>query len=106
MKPGKMRERITLTERTMQKDAYGRATPVWSVFAEVWAEVLDITGREDWSNERVLNEASFAVRVRYQSGILADMRIALDGTQFEIVQITNPMRRDKELIIAVREIQE
>ena len=88
MRAGALDRRVTIESKTVTRDDFGAEVIAWATFAEVWAEVRDIS-----SVEKVINEARTMarltmIRTRYVSGVTSDMRIRLN-TDGRVLQITS-----------------
>lgn len=102
MRAGRLRSRLEIQEKTETYDSYGRVETTWTPFASIWGEITQISGRESWANDRVLNDLSVAFRIRFRPGIRPDMRVVFEGVQYEIVQKVDPTGKRAELILALR----
>ena len=64
-----------------------------------------LRGKEFWEAKGLNSETVSRIRMRYISGITADMRIILNGRTLEIIPpIDNSFERNKELILTVKEV--
>lgn len=64
MEAGKLRHRVQLQRATVTTDSHGDQVKSWTTLAEVWAEVLDLTGREFVQASQVMSDISVQVRIR------------------------------------------
>ena len=44
--PGRLRERVTIQQATATRNRIGETVQTWGTFAEVWASVEGLSGRE------------------------------------------------------------
>ena len=102
MRAGRLRNKLEFLEKFETFDQYGRAETSWSVFATCWGEITQISGRESWANDRVLNDLSIAFRIRFRPGLTNDMRVRYDGVDYELVEKVDPNGKRAELVIALR----
>lgn len=49
--------------------------PVWSTFAEVWASVEPLQGREYWNAQQTQSDITHKVRMRWLEGVDSKMQI-------------------------------
>lgn len=100
---GKLRHRITIEEATETRDDYGAPEPTWETFAEVWASVESLSGREYFVARSSNSEVTHRVTIRYLSGLSPIMRIVYDSRVFEIVSILDRPGREKYLEVLCNE---
>ena len=103
MDPGKRDRRITLQRvtQTVEAGSGGVATEAWaSVYANVWACVVPVAGREVLSANRVLAGRSARFYVPFLPGITTKDRISYDGASWNISSIAEIGRRDGMEILA------
>lgn len=108
MRAGELRHKIVIRHPSGQKDPdSGEIIPgPGPVFAAVWADVTDLSGREFWSAQQVQAEVTTRVRIRYLSGIKATMTIEHGSRTLEIASPPiDPDGRRRELHLMCREIQ-
>ena len=105
MRAGNLKRRITIEKLTNDQDSFGGESGTWSDFAaNVPAEYLPISGKEMIAANQENSQATTMFRIRYQPGILASMRIRLDGRLFKIVSPPiNPRGSNRELQIMTTE---
>lgn len=80
MQAGRLRHYMTIQQPTEAEDANGEIIQTWSTFANVWAEILPLVGKEYWASKQVIAEATGKIRLRYIANITAKMR-ALFGNR-------------------------
>lgn len=103
MRAGKLNQRILIEQPGSMVDSYGHATPVWTEVATIWAALHNISGRENWANDRVLNDSSLAFRIRFRTDLSEEMRISWRGTYYQISgPVIDPDGHRREQIITVR----
>lgn len=99
---GTLDRRITLQQATEGKDAAGGVTLTWADLATVWARVAPAGGREV---NTAAQEASFAdtkFTVRYRPDVTpgGKMRILFDARVYDILSVSEPVRRESVEILA------
>lgn len=97
MLAGRLRERITIEERTVSRDAMGGETPTWATVATVWAEAQPIAGREYVALRQGQSDITIRFRMRYRTGVNTGQRVRWDGRVYDIIEAINVRARDREL---------
>lgn len=87
--PGQMRDQVTINQpaTTLNTDGHPAGT---TLFATVWAEVRPIGGREALLNKQIGASVTHRIRMRYLTGLTADMTMVWDGKNLDIESIENP----------------
>ena len=85
----KMRHRIKFQSLSLVSDGQGGSTESWVDFAEVWADVKPISGRERLFAQRIEDIQDHKIIIRYLDGITTTMRIVFNNRIFQIKDITN-----------------
>jgi SPP1 family predicted phage head-tail adaptor len=100
---GKLRDRITIEEKTQVEDGSGGFSETWSTFATVWAEVLPTSSAERFFAEKLEMTTTHKVRIRYLAGLSSSMRINLGARVLKIQGIVNLEERDRFLELKCEE---
>lgn len=76
MKAGTLRERVQIQARSLATaDTYGSQAEVWSTtFADVPAEIIQLSAVEHWKQKAAMPEATHQVVVRYNADLKAACR--------------------------------
>jgi SPP1 family predicted phage head-tail adaptor len=96
MSAGKLTKRVTIQQRAAgspAKDAFGAPVTSWTTFAEVWASLEPVSGREFWAQQQVQSEVTIKVNIRYLAGVLPEMRILYGTRVLTIKHVIDPMER-------------
>lgn len=84
VRAGQYRKRITIQQnKSTAKDENGRSIPNWIPFAQIWAKVSRLTGRELELALQIDSEASDLIEARYVYGVTDEMQVIFpqpDGT--------------------------
>lgn len=104
MKPGRLRHRITIQQKTTIVDQDGIPTETWAEFATVWASVEPLRGREYFQAAAVNAENMVRFRIRYRAGIRPDMRIQYDSRIFSINSVIDVDERHTEIHLMCQEV--
>lgn len=98
----RLRHRITLQTRTDVQDARGNVTEIWvDAHPDVPADWLPGPGREYLAGEAIRNEVSGRFVIRYQPGIVPQMRAIWDGQPWRILAVLPDATARRELILMV-----
>lgn len=71
MRLGNLRHRVELQRATVSADSHGDQVKTWATLATVWAEVLELSGREFVAAMQTMADITVEVRMRAQP----DMRL-------------------------------
>jgi len=104
MKIGKLRHLINIEESRVSRDSFGGEVSEWIQFAEVWADVSPVSGREFTSFKQLNSEITTKITIRYLEGISTEMRILFRDRIFEIESVINPEERNISLILMCKEV--
>lgn len=103
---GKLNKRITIQEPTSgspARNAYNEKNVVWADFAELWAEIIPLIGREFWAQQQVQSEVTIKVRIRYKSGVLPTMRVVYGARTLYIKSVIDVDEAHKEMVLMCSE---
>lgn len=106
----RLRHRLTLQQETQTADGAGGYTRTWSDVADVWAEIISVSGTAS-SGSRGGKEILFAgqlqsqvthkILLRYRDGVTAGMRLVFENRAFNIITLadTGENRDTLELLV-------
>lgn len=100
MKVGRMRYRIEIEDLIKITDNDGFVSEEWIPFAEVWADITPISGREYFDSAQDLSEVTSKIYIRYLKGLKTIMRIKCDERVFNIQSILQDERQGITTIMA------
>ena len=103
MRAGPMRCRITIEAPVETQGADGSISQAWETFAEVWASVDPLIGKEYFAQEREQATVSHKIRMRYLADITHKMRVTWGSRVFEIESVLNVGERNRELVLMCKE---
>lgn len=93
LRAGDLRHRITIQARTNVSDGMGGYSMTWTDFATVYAAIWPMKGKEAVENMREGATVTHRVRIRYISGVKANMQILFGSRVFKLV--APPINRDE-----------
>lgn len=105
MSSGVYSKRITIQKPNTQQDSVGYIGDEWTNIATVWANINIGSGREFYAASKVNCELSGIIKIRYRSGIEADMRIIYNGRVFDLLKPPiNVEEKNTEIELHVKEV--
>lgn len=106
MKIGKLRERVTIQQKSVTRDGFGAEVVDWVAVATVWADVRSMDGTEsvESSVSQVVATISHSVLIRHRAGLSPSMRLAWRGKALHILSIVESDNRQRQLILKCAEI--
>lgn len=81
---GELTERVELRRVTKTADGGGGYTRTWATYAEVWARVVPLGGREAVEAGRVEGSTNYIITVRNRDDVLDEDVIAWKGRELNI----------------------
>lgn len=100
MRIGKLDRRATLQHRSLTPNTQNEQVESWTDYATVWAEKLDLRGREFYAANQESGEVTTKFRIRHRSDVLMTDRIVCDGLTYDITSIAEVGRRQALEILA------
>ncbi len=82
--PGKMDRLITVQRRVENRTGTGEAQYTWVTYTQLWAQLMDVGGRERYLPSGRQAEVSTVFRTYFDEGITETMRILYDGVYYDI----------------------
>lgn len=106
MRPGELRLRVTIQRQTVTgKDTLNNDIVKWTDVATVWAQVIDLSGREFFASQQANAEITTRVRIRFRTGITASMRVVYGSRTLELVSPPiDPDGHGRELYLMCKEL--
>ena len=96
--PGKMIHRVSILQETTVSDISGTA-PAWVPFVTTWAQIDPVRGTEVLRAGQDTAQLFLTVKIRWQTGIVSNMRVqALNGL-YLIQTVENPGERNVILVL-------
>lgn len=81
---GELTERITIETPTKAQNSVGETTLTWGTFAEVWAKVQSLSGREAERYGEIVGFSGHKVTIRALPGVATSMRVIYRGRTLEV----------------------
>jgi SPP1 family predicted phage head-tail adaptor len=86
---GKMRHFITINKMLDSLSASGAVTETASTYATAYAEIIPLSGSEDYEAMGISADVVYRIRTRYIAGVTPKMQITWDGRTFTISSVRN-----------------
>lgn len=99
---GRLKHRVELQQQIAGLDALGRQNRTgaeWTKVAKLWAEVLEVSGREAERARQIVADASHAVTIRYRDGVTNEQRLLFRGRVLEIRAVLDEDGTQRELLL-------
>lgn len=94
MKAGKLDRRILIQTKTTTRDSYGAEIISYTTLANVWAEILPVSGREYFLAAQFVPEAQLKIRIRYRTDFDETAQIIYNSTTYDILYIAEIGRQE------------
>lgn len=91
-KIAELRQRIKFQSLTRTADGQGGWTETWNDFSEVWAAVNPVSAKERYFSQRIEENISHQIVIRWLDGLNTEMRIIFENRVFQI----HGIRRENE----------
>jgi len=98
-----MRKRITIQRIDTVRTESGETTETPVTFAQAWAKIAPLSGREAWLAQEQQSTTSHKINMRYQSGVTSKMQAAYQGRVFNFTDVRDLDEMHEELEILATE---
>lgn len=105
MRAGSLDQRITIQQPPTTLDAGGEAQGDWTTFADVWARVEPLRGRQLEAARTVYGDVGVQINMRYIDGVKIKMRVKHDAKTYQIEAVMNIQSQNRELELLCSEAQ-
>lgn len=99
IRPGELRERVTVQVASGTTNALGETVLTWSDSSAVWASVEGVSAREALAAGQQDTTISHRVRLRYLPGLTQQMRFAWRSRTLNIVSLLEYDHRHEHVAI-------
>lgn len=93
MRAGNLDRIVKLERRTTALDTYGTVVDVWTVFANMRAQVLQVATDDHESARGATTDTTITFRMRWLDGLTLEDRVSYEGRAMTIRQIKEIGRR-------------
>ena len=99
IRPGEMRERVTVQQATPTVNSIGESTLTWSTLTTVWAAVNGVSSSEALVDGQQESRITHRVRLRYISGLKHTDRFLWRGRILQIVSLLEYANRSEHVAV-------
>ena len=104
---GKLRHRIAIQRKTVEKNTYGEEVVVFVDRIQTWASIEPLSGREYYQANQTQSSVDHRISMRYQSGIQTYDRVKFKSGEtvryFDILSVINLEERNITLELMCKE---
>ena len=104
MRAGRLRQRVTIQQKSATQNSYGEEVVTWSDVATVWGSVEPLRGQEFIEIRRAGAEVTTRIVLRYRSGIEPEMRVTYGAHTYDVMSVIHVEERQRELQLLCREV--
>ena len=97
MEAGSLRKRITIQKKSVAKNSYGEEVITWVTHCQAWAQIEPLSGREFLEARQIQAEGMVRFTLRYQDGIVPEMRVLFGTRTFNIQSVIHVEERGREI---------
>ncbi len=99
----RLRQRMTLQQEQRTPDTAGGYVRSWQDVADIWAEVIPLSGKEKLFAAQLQSEITHRILIRYRTGISAAHRLVFETRVFNIRSVINVREENALLEILAQE---
>lgn len=104
IRPGDLRERVTVQVASGATNALGETVLAWSNSSAVWASVEGVSARESLTAGQQETTISHRVRLRYLPGLTGKMRFSWRGRTLDIISLLEHGNRSEHEAICQEQV--
>ena len=104
IRPGELRERVTVQVASGTTNALGETVLAWSDSSAVWASVEGVSAREALLAGQQEATVSHRVRLRYMPGLTQQMRFAWRGRTLDIISLLEHNNRSEHEAVCQEQV--
>ena len=99
MRAGDLRTRGIIESPIDTPNDTGEPVRTWATFANAWAEVKPLAGREQFLAQQDASLVQYRVRLRYRAGITPAMRFRAGSRILDIEAVLDPGEQHIETVL-------
>lgn len=97
-------QRLVLERLVISDDGTGGCTESWQAVANVWARLVNLSGRELPFADSMRAELTHEATLRYRGTLVPTMRLTGSGRTLDILAVDDPARRSNWPVCLCREV--
>lgn len=105
IRPGEMRERVTIQEATPATNSLGETTLTWADTQTIWASVNGVSAREALEYGQAAVTVSHRLRFRYVSTLTQMHRFVWRNRVLDIVSLLEYANRSEHVALCEEQVQ-
>ena len=96
----RLRNRIVIQQKNGFLDSFGQMNETWTTFTSIWAEIIDLTGKEYFGAEAPQNliTTKMITRTRTPVAITPAMRVSYGGKLYNIEAVVSKNEHELHLL--------
>lgn len=99
IRPGELRERVTIQTSTQVNNSLGEATFTWADFRTIWASVNGVSSREALADGQQESRITHRLRFRYVNGLKHTDRFIWRNRTLQIVSLLEYENRSEHVAV-------
>ena len=100
MRAGPLRHRLIIQQKVETKsDVTGELLVSWKKFADVWGEIVSLSGKEYLAAQQIKSQVTSRARIRIIDGVVPTMRIVFKNTYYNIAAVLPDRTFRRELVL-------
>ena len=99
IRPGEMRERVTVQQATTSTSSLGETTLTWATLTTVWAAINGVSSSEALADGQQEARVTHRVRLRYINGLKHNDRFVWRGRTLQIVSLLEYGNRSEHVAV-------
>ncbi len=103
MNIGKFRHRVKIQSLAENPHGDNHIQPIYSDVAEVWADVLPVSGKTEYDSKSLGESITHTIAIRYRSDITSENWLLWRGRRFRIRKVKDHEERRRFLILDCEE---
>lgn len=104
IRPGQLRERVTVQVASGTTNALGETVLSWSDSSAVWASVEGVSAREALLAGQQETTVSHRIRLRYLPGLTQQMRFSWRGRTLDIISLLEHNNRSEHEAVCQEQV--
>ncbi len=105
MRAGPLRNAVNVQKYTITLDTMGQEVVSYTPLQDIRASINSVTGKEMYMNERLINEVTHKIEIRYNASLNLNPkdRLVFKTRNFDIVSVINWNETNDRLVVLCTE---